>query len=203
MSGSVPELPSECLGAPIRSVLAAPLGHLPLSRTRAIAPASFALVLPSFPLPTHELSVEGSVQYSYQRSCTFGWGEGLAGGRGNSCSYKIKGELTQNPGQVGAAGHSMLHSLFIFSSASVTSFICGYIKSKDARYWERASWIRSALGSFHRQRVWSGGHGCSLEYTLQVHGNKLTLQVLHCECELDGRADLVFLGRTQTGVVPS
>jgi len=76
----VPSLPSQCLGAPTRSVLAAPPGHLPLSRTRAVAPASFALVLPSFPLPTHELPVDGSVQYSHQRPCTFGWVEGLAGG---------------------------------------------------------------------------------------------------------------------------
>ena len=55
-------------------------GHLPLSRTQAVAPASFTLVLPSFPLPTQQLPLDGSVQCSHQRPCTFGWVEGLAGG---------------------------------------------------------------------------------------------------------------------------
>ena len=83
MSGSVPSLPSQCLGAPTRSVLAAPPGHLPLSRTQAVAPASFALVLPSFPLPTQQLPLDGSVQCSHQQARAFGWGENLVGGLGN------------------------------------------------------------------------------------------------------------------------
>jgi hypothetical protein len=44
------------------------------------------LVLPSFPLPTQQLPLDGSVQCSHQRPCTFRWGEGLAGGLGNSQS---------------------------------------------------------------------------------------------------------------------